>query len=562
MREKPLIPRRIRPDARFGVLALGFAILLIFGVFPLFLLLARSFQIDGQFTLRNYNSVFSKRVNLDTLLTTLNISVISTLLAVVVAVPVAWLTTSTNLRGRRVTRTLFLLPYIVPHYVLAVAWATLLAPRVGHLNRFLTFLGLPQVNIYTWFGLVFVMAITSVPLVFLSVASALERMNPVLEEAARVSGAGRWRTLRDVTLPLVTPSIINGALLSFVASAAAFAVPAIIGSPAGITFLSTRILSSVSFGSPEGLREATALASTLMVLGLVPFLIVNRMQRKSRWVTIGGKSSRPLPMDLGKWRRVIEVGVLVLGIVLVVLPLMAMAATSLIDVWGLPLGLSNMDIGNYSRVLMGFGGGTEAFRNSVLLGIAAASIAVVLSVIVAYFRVRNRSLIAGALDAQASLAFATPGTVVALALIIAFSGRYLLNLYGTLWLLLIAYFVKYLSFGTRTLSTSISQIDVALEEASRASGASWGQSLRHVVVPLIKPSLVAAWFLVFMPSFGELTMSILLYGPGTRTVGAFMYELQTYADPQLAAVLGTLIAIVILSSNWAVRRLSKGEYGI
>jgi iron(III) transport system permease protein len=239
----------------------------------------------------------------------------------------------------------------------------------------------------------------------------------------------------------------------------------------------------------------------------------------------------------------------------------AILLTSFVNVFGQPLGADNFTLAHYAYIVS-FKMAQEAFLNSFGMGAAAATLALVLASLIAYYRVKARNRLAEISDLIATVPYATPGTVVALALIIVFSGKYGLNLYNTMAILVLAYLIKYLAFAVRTICAALEQIDLSLEEAAQISGASWTQSFRDIILPLVRPGLIAAWFLVFMACFYELTMTILLYGPQTHNLGVVLYELQTYSNQQAAAVLSVLILIVVLAGNLLVARVTKGKIGI
>jgi iron(III) transport system permease protein len=454
---------------------------------------------------------------------------------------------------------------VIPPYVGAIAWILLLTPGVGYINRmFIALFGLQgggPFNIYTTAGLVWVMTLFYYPLAFLNVASAFAQMDNSLEEAARISGARPWRVFKDITLPLVFPSFFAGGLLVFAASASAFGVPAMIGMPSRIYVLSTQVMTYVYMGNPSGMREATALSTVLMVIAVVTMLMGSRLLSRRKYTVVGGKSARPSTVALGRMKPLALFVAAVLAFLLVVLPIGAIVATSFIAVFGQPFTAGNLSFEHYKYILS-FGTAREAFFNSLVMAIGAASVALILASLIAYFRIKMRNRLGQASDLVATVPYATPGTVIALALIIAFSGKFGLNLYNTFAILIIAYLVKYLAFAVRTICGSLEQVDLSLEEAAQISGAGWIRSFRDIVLPLVRPGLIAAWFLVFMASFHELTMSLLLYGPKTVNLGVILFELQTYSNQQAAAVLSVLILLIVLGCNFIVNRITKGKVGI
>src|SRR5512137_392106 len=553
-------------SARNLVIGSALLFLVVFVLFPLVLLVLRSFLgTEGEISLQNYIAVYGKERNWDAVVMTLWVCGLTMFFSMIFATGLAWLVVRSNLPWRRQFRSLFFIPYVIPPYVGAIAWILLLTPGVGYINKMLMESFGADVpgpfDIYTVPGLVWVMTLFYYPLAFLNVASALEQMDNSLEEAARISGAGPLRVVWDITLPLVAPSFFAGGLLVFAAAASAFGIPAMIGMPSRIYVLSTQVMSYIYMGTAAGMREATALSVVLMVLAVITMTAGNRLLSRRRYTLVGGKSVRVLPVALGRFKPLALAGAGVLAFVLVILPVGAILLTSFVNVFGQPLGADNFTLAHYAYIVS-FKMAQEAFLNSFGMGAAAATLALVLASLIAYYRVKARNRLAEISDLIATVPYATPGTVVALALIIVFSGKYGLNLYNTMAILVLAYLIKYLAFAVRTICAALEQIDLSLEEAAQISGASWTQSFRDIILPLVRPGLIAAWFLVFMACFYELTMTILLYGPQTHNLGVVLYELQTYSNQQAAAVLSVLILIVVLGGNLLVARVTKGKIGL
>ena len=282
---------------------------------------------------------------------------------------------------------------------------------------------------------------------------------------------------------------------------------------------------------------------------------------KKEYVTIGGKSTRPNLVELGTWKWPVFSFVFAYGAISVFMPIGSVLVTSLIKSMSRPITWDNLTLSTWKAAMQNQQY-TEPLWNSLVLAISAATIATVVGLFIAYLLVKTNVKGRSVPDALATLGGATPGVVIALALIITFSGTFGLNLYSTMSILIVGYVVKYLTMSVRTISASLSQVHASLEEAALNSGATWLQSLRDIMWPLIAPSIVAGWFLVFMPSFYELTMSIILYGSQTKTIGVLLYELQTYADPQDASVLAVIILLIVLVGNLALRKVSRGQIGI
>lgn len=551
-------------DAKWLIICLAVGGLILFTVLPMLYLVYRSIVVGGEINLDTYRQVYSTAVNWRAFINTIYISLAVTLVSVIITFPLAWLIGRTDLPGKGFFRTTFVASYMIPPYVGAIAWTQLLNPKVGYLNEWLvsTF-GLAEApfNIYGIGGLIWVFTLFYSPFAFITISRALEKMDPSLEEASRIAGASPIGTLWRVTLPLMYPSIIAGGVLVFIGVGSAFGIPAIVGMPAQIEVLTTRIVTYVYLGTGKGIRDATALAVSLMIAANFILYASTYLLARKDYTTISGKSTRPILVELGRWKWPMAALVSLYGIIAIALPLGSIVVTSLIKSLSRPITLDNLTVANWLAALK-----NDQYMDplwiSFVAGAIAATLATVLALFVAYLLVKTRVRGRELPDALSTLGGATPSIVIALALIITFSGEFGLNLYSTMAILVVAYMVKYLTMAVRTIAASLSQVHSSLEEAALNSGASWLQSLRDIMLPLIGPSIVAGWFLVFMPSFYELTMSIILYGSKTKTIGVLLYELQTYADPQDASVLAVIILAIILVSNIILRKVSKGAIGI
>jgi iron(III) transport system permease protein len=551
-------------QAKWSVIAIAVAVLVIFTVLPMLYLVLRSFATETGWSVENYKVVYGSSVNLRAFVNTIKISLLVTLISVLIAFPLAWLVGRTNLPARGLFRTLFVATYMIPPYVGAIAWTQLLSPNTGYMNEWLVhILGLSQApfDIYTMSGLIWCLTIFYLPFAFIAISRALEKMDPSLEEASRISGASPMTTLFRVTLPLMFPSILAGGVLVFIGVGSAFGIPAIIGMPGQIEVLTTRIVTYVYMGTGKGIKEATALAVSLMLVANAILYGMTAMLGRKEYVTIGGKSTRPGIVDLGVWKWPITAVVSLYAFVSVVLPMGSIFVTSLIKSLSRPIAFENMTLRNWLAVVQN-DQYMDPLINSFILAGVAATLCTVIALLVSYLLVKTRVKGRKWPDGLATLGGATPSIVIALALILTFSGEFGLNLYSTMAILVVGYMVKYLTMAVRTISASLTQIHISLEEAALSSGASWLRTLKDILLPLISPSIVAGWFLVFMPSFYELTMSILLYGAKTKTIGVLLYELQTYADPQDASVLAMVVLLIVLISNLILRKISKGQISI
>ena len=553
-----------RLDSKFMVIALSVLILLYFIVLPLAVLIIDSVVVDGHLDVSSYLTVYGQAVNMRALTNTAKISILVMILSVLITFPLAWLIGRTDLPGRKKFRTILVASYMIPPYVGAIAWTQLLNPDVGYLNALLkTIFSLSKApfNIYTEGGLIWVLTLFYSPFAFITISRGMEKMDPTLEEASRVSGASPLRVLWDVTLPLMAPSILAGGLLVFIGAGSAFGIPAIVGMPGNIEVLTTRIVSFVYMGNDSGIRNATTLAVSLMILanGLL-FFMTWFMGRKD-YTTIGGKSTRPALVELGKWKGLATFLVAVYAFIAVILPLGSIVITSFMVSMSKGLSLDNFGFDAWIPVLEN-SQYLDCIWRSLGYAFIAATIGTILSLFVAYLSVKTHVKGRSLPDLLVMVGGSTPSVVIALALIITFSGNYGLNLYSTMWILIVSYLVKYMTMSVRTIAASLSQVSSSLEEAGLNSGAGWLRICKDIIMPLIAPSIVAGWFLIFMPSFYELTMSNLLYGSDTQTIGVLLYELQTYADTQNASVMSVIILIIVMVGNLILNKVSKGHIAI
>lgn len=553
-----------RINSKFIVISISVLLLLYFVIFPMGILLYDSVVLDEAINLENYRNVYSQDVNWRALTNTIQLSLAVMVASVIITFPLAWLVGRTNMPGKKVYRTLLVSSYMIPPYVGAIAWVQLLNPSVGYLNEIFKWLfGLQTApfDIYTMTGLGWVLTLFYSPFAFITISRAMEKMDPTLEEAARVSGASPLRTVIDVTLPLMAPSILAGGLLVFIAAGSCFGIPAIVGMPGNIEVMTTRIVTYIYMGDVDGVRDATALAASLMFLANFLLFGMTWLVGKKDYTTISGKSTRPNIVELGKWKWPAFCLVGAYSMISIIIPLGSIVLSSLIISLSKPIALDNLGFNAWIPVITS-SQHMESIWNSVLYAVIAACIGTLLSVFIAYLAVKTNIKGRSLPDLLVVIGGSTPSIVIALALIITFSGNFGLNLYSTMWIMVVAYLVKYMTMSVRTIAASLSQVHTSLEEAALNSGASWLRCCKDIIMPLIAPSIIAGWFLIFMPSFYELTMSLLLYGSETKTIGVLLYELQTYADTQNASVLSVIILLIVLIGNLILNKVSKGNVGI
>jgi len=448
-----------------------------------------------------------------------------------------------------------------------MAWGLLLSPRSGYINKlWMLMMGTrePLMNINSIAGIVFVEVCYYFPFVFLQVVSALERMDPTLEESARISGANQLYVIRKITLPLVVPAVAAGAMLILISSLSHFGVPAMLGFSRGIFTLPTKIYELInrSAGSFEGIRQGAALSILLVVVVVIALWLQRKILKAGHYDIIRGKSMRPMLINL-RTSKFPLLGVCLASLfVIVILPLYIIFAVGGLKAYGLPLNLANMTLDNYYHVLFSSRMAQDAIKNSFFLAISSAIIAMFVGTMIAYVVVKVKVKGKSLLEILALLPYSVPGIVLAIGVILMWSGTFYLNLYNTIWIILIAYIARYVAFAMKSSSASLEQVHYSLEEAARSCGATHLESLRDITIALIRPGMIAGFFLIFLPAMRELTTSILLYGPFSRTLGVAIYAINAEGNITQSAALSGIAILIIMLGNLALRFVTKDRRSV
>jgi len=572
-------PRAVPPGHRWpAVIWWATALFLAFIViYPFAVLLINSFSevtitggaVRRAFTLENYRRVFQDKGILTSMANSARVVIPSTCLATALGVFLAWAAARTDLPGAKVWRLLLAVPYFIPPFIGAVAWTFILGP-VGYANRFLTAvfgLTTPVFNIYSVTGMVGVMTVYRYPVAYLVALPVMAQIPASLEESARVSGASSWKAARDITLPLLTPSIVGAAILLFLFVLADFGVSAALGAPNRIRLMTTEIYYLIRRPDlPGGMQTAAALSIFLSVFGLAGLWAHNRALKANRFSVIAGKSAAAEPVRLGAARWAVFAFVLLVFLVSACAPIIAALLTAVTKVYGLPIGPGNLTLGNFAA-LFTIPNIERAFRNSLFLSAASAAIIAFVTLIVAYAAVRGG--IRGVrgvkvMQTLVTLPYALPGTIIAIAMILAFARPLPLTgwkLYGTIWILLAAYLARFMNLGYNNIAGAISQIDPSLEEAARVSGASHLRAFAGVIIPLLRGSLVSSFFLVAAPTLSEVTLSALLWSVGNETIGTVVFNTQEEGKILRAAALAVALIIIVVMVNVAIQALESRRGG-
>lgn len=480
----------------------------------------------------------------------------TTLVSLVLGTCMAWIVTRTDIPGRGWFETFNLVPFFMSPYVGALAWVFLVAPYSGLLQtaaQDLFGVSLNWINIYSRGGVIWVLSLFYTPYVYLLVLAPLRQMDATLEDAARVHGASFWSTLRWITLPLLLPALLSSALIVFVTSAGLFDVPLALAATKGIRMVPTEIFSAVSYPSDLGRASAYGILITIGTIGMT--LVQRRYLSRRRYITVTGKAYRARPLRLTGSGRLAAVAIEVVYIgASVVLPLIALIAVALSPLWTGRFAASAATLDNFHYVLFDYALTRGALWNSLILAVVGASIGVSLSTFQSYFLERARSRFRSVADAVVSLPLGIPGIVLSL-FFLTLSIR--TPLYGTLTIMLIAYVARFFPLSTRTVTASLTGLHPELEESARTSGASWAQAMWFILLPLLRPALVAAWIMLFVVFIRELGASILLYTSGTETLSVAMVLLSENSAGYVAAL--ALVQLILLLVAFVAFRLTRAQ---
>jgi iron(III) transport system permease protein len=498
------------------------------------------------FSLQKYTEfVFAPRM-LRSIGNTLLVSSGATLVAGAFGILLAWTHARTNTPGRRVLEPLTLIPFFLSPYVGAIAWSYLAAPRVGLLNNWLR--ALPGVDgdplsVYNRGGIVWVLALFFTPVMYLFVIGSLRRMDPALEESARTSGSSIVQVARRITLPLVTPAILSGAILVFVSSAGEFGVPLALGSPFKIETMTTQIYNLTS-GSAIDYNASAALSTVLAAITLAFVFIHRKIVLPRSYTTITGKGYRPAIVDLGPWRWAALALNLFYLLMAVFLPLLALLLVSISVRWEGRFDPGAITLANYAYVFT-YPLSARAVWNSLKLAVAGATICMALALLVGYAIHRGRGRGRGALDVVSSLPVGFPGIVLAMGILIAYIRT---PVYATLWILLIGYITRYMPYGQRLVSSMLLSLSAELDQSSRTSGASWLTTVRRISLPLLKPGILAGWLLLFVIFLREFPISVLLYKGGLEVLSvAVWYFVEHESAVRTAAVAMVQVGLLLVA---------------
>ncbi len=530
--------------AGYGVAAVAAVLIL----YPVFFLLQAALDVgDPQvrpptaYGFDNFSGIFQYP---QILLNTLTVSAAATVMALVFGFVMAWILTRTNVPGRHLFEQLMAVPYYLTPLLGALAWSLLGSPESGFINQIWRALGGNGhlIDINTAYGIAWVMALFEGSVAFVMIAAVMKSMDPALEEASQIMGASRIRTMLRITLPLVIPGVLGAAIFVFAEMLGSFAAALVLGLPSRYYVITTAIYQLVQQYPPK-IQIAAAMGVSLFAVMFFMLFLYRRIVMTGSYVTITGKAFRPRVADVGPLRYVL-LGVCLLYLFAAVgLPLVTLLYASLQKIAVAFPAAGNWTLENF-RVAVTMNAVRSALTNSLLLGFGTATIGVVLMGLLTWLIYRSRLPGSGLIEYIVMFPQAVPRLVFAFGLMWAWV-VFPIPIYGTLWLLLIAYLTVFLPLGVRTIAGVILQIDKSLEECAQMCGAPWAFRVRTVTIPLLVPGLVAAWLLLFIASVRELGASILLMGPHSKVITPSIVESWFGTSSELTAALALIQTLVV-----------------
>jgi iron(III) transport system permease protein len=552
----------VEPSAFLWVLLVAILVFLVVNPFLRILLSSLQEAGRGHFTLANFSAAYGQPRYLAALRNSLVLGLSVTALCLVTAVPMAWAVARTDMPGKTLVRLLTFGAFLTPPYLGALAWILLAGPNAGWLNAaYVELIGAEKgiFNIFSFPGLVFIIAIYSYPYIFVFTTASLETMSSEMEEAANILGAGLWRTTLFITLPLVLPAILGGAIITFLEAIAMFGSPAMIAIPARYNVVTTQLLEFFSY--PVRVGVAAAYVLPLLAVTVLLYLLQQRLIGDRGHVTVTGKGGARVPIALGPLRWVLFGGSMAVCALSVILPLVVIAEAAFAKTWGTGFHIDNLTLDNFRFVLFEHQSASRSIVNSLIYAGSAASFALALALAIAYIVQRRLMPFGGVLSFLCLSPFVVPGIVLAIGFYAAYASRPF-ALYGTAAIMILAFTTRFLPIAYANASAAIRGLNPELEDAVRILGGGRITAVRRVVAPLLKGSLVGAWLLVFIPGTRELSTAIFLYGPNTRVMSVELLSLTDEGALEPAAALGLLllaVMIVIVGIGYAAKRIDSAR---
>lgn len=549
---------RFRIRTEHVMVGIATLFILIFIIYPYGIILQKSIlSSTGTITLENIQrAIESRNVLIAPLFNSLSISLLSTLICLIISLPFGYLVAKTDLPFKKLISIGLIVPYILPSYALCMSWI-LLFSRNGVLEYFL---GIEfNLDIYGYWPIVWIQAIHIYPFAFILVTNAFAQFNQEFFDAGKILGGGKFYILRRLTIPLLAPAILSSSLLVFAYAMAEFAPAMLLGGPAGVYVLTTQIWSYTTV-FPTDLSLAAILAIVLIACTLAVLVINQVYLSRGKFTTVTGKASRIDIIPLGRWQK--NVALLIsftFLFMVIVVPLITLFLGATVDIWGKGFSLNNLTLGHFKEVLFEDETYKRSIVNVISLGIWGGVCAVSLGMLISYFIIRGGQVSSKALNLAAFIPFVIPGIVIGLGLILAFS-RPPISLYGTLWILLVGYIVRFLPIVTSSGTAAFRQIEEELENAARIFGATWFKTQIKILFPILKNTIIGAWLLVFVSVMKEVSMTSIVWSPGTEV--APVMALIQFSDGHFsgAVALTFILVIIVIICTWLAVRLGAVKF--
>jgi iron(III) transport system permease protein len=522
------------------------ALLVLLVANPILRLVWDSFHtVDGQWSLQSYALALGRSRHVEALVMSMALGVAVTVLALALGVPLALAVSRTNMPGRGFAHLSVLAAFVMPNFLGSIAWILLAGPNAGWLNRlWVDALSVDKgpFNIFSFWGLAFVIALYTFPLIYVFTKSALDLVSTELEDAAAIHGAGKLQTMTRVTLPLVMPSIMGAAILIFLEAIALYGTPALIAIPAGINLATTQIVSFFQY--PLQVEQAAAFSMPILLLTIVMLMLQRWLLAKRGYVSVSGKGGERRPFDIGWWKWPLLAYTVAIAALSVLLPLAILILASLSKAWGRGLALDNLTLANFYAIFFEQLTVRSAILNTVVYSGATALVCVGMGLGVAYATQRRITPWPGVVQFLALAPVAVPGLILAIGLYSAYAGPPF-SLYGTGLLIVIAFTTRFLPIAVAASAAGVRALNPELEEAVRILGGGRITVLRKVVAPLLKKTLVGAFVLVFVICTKELSTAVFLTGPASRVVSVLTLDLSEQGNYETLAAMGVVLVLIV-----------------
>ena len=553
--------RALRPaniDLSWPILILFAALLCLLIILPMSWLFYYSLvDRSGAFTLGNFKTLITDPVFLEPLITTLIIATSSSITCCAVAAPMSWLVARTDMPLRRTVRALVTASFVTPPFLGAIAWELLAAPNSGLLNK--TYRAITGAapdehlfNIYSLAGLIFVISCYTFPYVFVLLANALDRIPGDLEDASSILGGRTWTTARRVTIPLALPALLAGALVAFLQAMTLFGSPAILAIPAGFHTMTTKIWSL--FNYPPKPELAAAASVPLLVLAVLLLRAEHLILGRRGYSVIGGKQGNPRLVRLGRMKGLALLFVLLVLLCPVFLPYGALLNATFSKIATSFIGLDNFTLHNIYFVFFELSATQLAVKNTVILGVASATIGTLMALVIGYLTARRAIAGHRILAFLATAPVAIPGIVLGVGMFLSYA-RPPFVLYGTLWILLFAFVTIALPAAYQQLQSALRSVHTDLEDASRILGSTRLRTLWDITGPLLRTSVIATWCFIFVGVIRELSAAIMLFTSETKVISVLIFDLNESGDLGAISVLGLMMLAITFAVVIAVNRI-------